>query len=104
MYHRSSPFQPADTHASFYVSGKHLIFETGNGVLEPLALALKSTITVDFHYQQLIAELTKHFIHTVMPHVVSMKKPKYVGCNRGRGNVHIVDRGCMDLAVVSGAF
>jgi hypothetical protein len=102
-YHRSSPFQPADTHVSLYVSGEHLVFKARDRVLEPFVLALKSTVAVDFHYQRPVAELTECFIHVVVPHVVSVKKPKYVGCNGGRGNVYIMDGSCVDLAVVGRA-
>jgi hypothetical protein len=40
----------------------------------------------------------------VMPHVVSMQEPKNVGGDGWWGNVHIVDGGSMDLAVVGGTF
>jgi hypothetical protein len=38
-----------------------------------------------------------------MPHIVSLKKPKNVGGNGRRGNVHVVNSGGVDLAMVSGA-
>jgi hypothetical protein len=71
-YHRPSHFQPADTHATLYVSGKHLILKSCYGLLEHLALMLQSAIAVDLGYERPITDLTKHFIHAVMPHVVSL--------------------------------
>jgi hypothetical protein len=37
-----------------------------------------------------------------MPHIVSLKKPKDVGRNGRRGNVHVMDGGGVDLAVIGG--
>jgi hypothetical protein len=37
-----------------------------------------------------------------MPHVVSVKKPKDIGCDGRRGNVHVMDGGRVDFAVISG--
>jgi hypothetical protein len=59
MYHSPGPFQPADTHAVFYVSGKQLILEPHNGLLEGPALMLKPAVTVDLCYQRSIADLTE---------------------------------------------
>jgi hypothetical protein len=102
-YHRPSPFQPTDAHALLYVSSEHLILQARDGILERLALALELSVAVNFRYQGSVTNLAERLIHMVMPHVVSMEKPKDVGCDKGRGNVHVVYGGCVDLTMVSGA-
>jgi hypothetical protein len=102
-YHRPSPFQPTDAQALLYVSSEHLILQARDRVLERLALVLKPMVAVNFCYQGSVANLTECLIHMVMSHVVSMEKPKDVGCDEGRGNVHVVYGGCVDFAVISGA-
>jgi hypothetical protein len=78
-----------------------LIFDACDGVLEGLTLPLESTVTGDLSHQWTIADFTERLIHVVMPHVVSMKKPKDVGRNGRRGNVHVMDGGSVDLTVIS---
>jgi hypothetical protein len=101
-YHGSGALQPTDTHASLDVAREQLIFDTRDGVLEGLTLPLESTITGNFSGQRTIADLTERLIHTVMPHIVSMKKPKNVGCDGRRGNIHVMNGGGVDLAVIRG--
>jgi hypothetical protein len=60
-------------------------------------------VTADLGDQQPVSNLSERLIHAVMPHIVSMKKPKNIGSNGRRGNVHIVDGLGVDLAVVSRA-
>jgi hypothetical protein len=64
---------------------------------------LESVVTVDLGDQRSISEFTECLIYAVMPHVVSMKKPKNVGCDERRGNVHVVNGLSVDLAMVGGA-
>jgi hypothetical protein len=66
-------------------------------------LTLESAVTADLSDQRSISEFTKCLIDVVMPHVISMEKPKNVGCDGRRGNVHVVNGLRMDLAMVSGA-
>jgi hypothetical protein len=102
MYHSPGGLQPTDTHASLDVAREQLIFNAGDGVLKGLTLPLESSVTGDLRCQRAITELTERLIHAVMPHVVSMKKPKDIGSNGRRGNVHVMDGGGVDLAVIRG--
>jgi hypothetical protein len=54
-------------------------------------LALESAVLVDLSDQRSISDLTECLIYAVMPHIVSVKKPKDVGCDKRRGNVHVVN-------------
>jgi hypothetical protein len=67
-----------------------------------LTLPLESTVSGNLGYQRTIANLTERLIHAVMPHIVSMKKPKNVGRNGRRGNVNVIDSGGVDLTVICG--
>jgi hypothetical protein len=71
--------------------------------LEGLPLTLESTIVADLCDQRSIPNLTERLVHAVMPHIVSMKEPKNVGCDGRRGNVHIMNGLSVDLAMVSRA-
>jgi hypothetical protein len=63
---------------------------------------LQPPIPIDFGLERPITNLTDGLIDIIVPHVVSIKKPKYVGGN-GRGRNVNVDNGCgMDLAVIGG--
>jgi ribosomal protein S27E len=73
-----------------------------DGILEGLTLPLESTVSGHFGHQRTIANLAERLIHAVMPHIVSMKKPKNVGRNGRRGNVNIMDSGGVDLTVIRG--
>jgi hypothetical protein len=66
-------------------------------------LALKSAVTADFSDQRSVPDLTECLIDAVMPHVVSMKKLKNVGCDGRKGNIHIMHGLCMDFAMIGGA-
>jgi hypothetical protein len=99
-YHSPGTLKLTDTHASLDVAREQLVFYARDGVLEGLTLPLESTVTSDLSCQRTIAILTERLIHVVMPHVVSMKKPKDVGRNRRRGNVHIMDGGSVDFTVI----
>jgi hypothetical protein len=64
---------------------------------------LKPPIPIDFGSERPIANLTYGFVHVVVPHVVGIKKPKYV-VSDGRGrNVDVDDGRGMNLAVIGGA-
>jgi hypothetical protein len=102
-HHCPRSLQPTDTHAPLNVACKQLILDARNGLLEGLTLALESAVMADLSDQRSISEFTEGLIYTVMSHVVSMEKPKDVGCDGRRGNVHVVNGLRVDLAMVSGA-
>jgi hypothetical protein len=64
---------------------------------------LESAIMADLSDQRSIPDLTERLIYAVMPHIVSVEKPKNVGCNGRRGNVHVMNGLGVNLAMVSGA-
>jgi hypothetical protein len=101
-YHRLHRLQPTDAHALLNVACKQLILDARNGILEGLTLALESAITVNFGNQRPISDLTERLIYAVMPHVVSLKKPKDVGCDGRRRNIHVMNRLSVDFAVIGG--
>jgi hypothetical protein len=72
MYHSPSRFQPADTHATLYVSGKHLVLKSRDGILEGLTLMLQPVVAIDLGNERPIADLTERLIDTIMPHVVGL--------------------------------
>jgi hypothetical protein len=103
-YHRLRTLQPTDTHALLNIACEQLILNARNRVLERLTLVLESVVTADLSDQRSISDLTDCLIYAVMPHVVSMKKPKNVSCDGRRGNVHVMDGLHVDFAVIGGAF
>jgi hypothetical protein len=54
-------------------------------------LAFESAVTGDLGDQRPIPDLTERLIYAVMPHIVSVEKPKNVGSDGRRGNVYIVN-------------
>jgi hypothetical protein len=81
-----------------------LIFDARDRILKGLPLALEPSVSSDFGYQRAIADLTERLIHAVMPHVVSVQKPKDIGGDGRRRDVNVMNGGGMDLTVVCGAF
>jgi hypothetical protein len=68
-----------------------------------VTLTLQPPISVDFGPKRPITNLTDGFVYVVMPHIVGVEKPEYVGGD-GRGrNVDVNDRRSVNFAVVSGA-
>jgi hypothetical protein len=64
---------------------------------------LKPLVPIDFGSKRPIANLTDGLVHIVVPHIISVKKLKYVGGD-GRGrNVDVDDGRGMNLAVIGGA-
>jgi hypothetical protein len=102
-HHSSRQLQPADTHPPFHISSKHLVFQASDRLLERPSLTLESPVTVDFGPKGPIAYLTDGLVNVVVPHVVSIKEPKYVGGNRRGRSVNIHDGRGVNLAVVSRA-
>jgi hypothetical protein len=102
-YRRPCTLQPTDTHAPLNVACKQLILDTRDGVLKRLTLALESAVAADLSDQRSISKLTECLVHAVMPHVVSMEKPKNVSCDGRRGNVHVMNGLCVEFAMVGGA-
>jgi hypothetical protein len=80
-----------------------LVFQASNRLLERPSLTLEPPISVDFGPERLITDLTYSLVHVVVPHIVSVKKPKYVGGNRRGWNVDVNDGRGMDLTVIGGA-
>jgi hypothetical protein len=103
MYHRPCRLQSTDTHAPFYVRCKHLIFKPSDRLLKGLLLALKSPVAVDLRSERAITDLPEGLVYAVMPHVVSIQKPKYVGSNERGRDIDVGDDSGMNLAVISGA-
>jgi hypothetical protein len=102
-YHGPSRLQSADTHPPLHVSSEHLIFQASDRLLERLALTLQPSIPIDLGPERPIAYLTDGLVDVVVPHIVSIKKPKYFGGN-GRGRNINVDDGCgVNLTMVGGA-
>jgi hypothetical protein len=66
-------------------------------------LTLESAVAADLSDQRSIPDLTERLIYTVMPHIVSVEKPKNIGCDGRRGNVHVMNGLGVDFAVISGA-
>jgi hypothetical protein len=99
-YHCPCRLQSADTHASLHVRRKHLVLKSTNRLLEGLTLTLESPVSVDLHSEGTIADLSDGLVYAIISHVVSVKKPKYVGGNRRRGNVNVDDGRSVDFAVV----
>jgi hypothetical protein len=73
-----------------------------DGILEGLTPLLESTVSGHFGHQRTVANLAERLIHAVMPHIVSVKKPKNVSRNGRRGNVNVMDSGSVDLTVIRG--
>jgi hypothetical protein len=64
---------------------------------------LKPSVPIDFGLERPIANLTYGLVHVVVPHVVSIEKPKYVGGD-GRGrNVNVDNGRGVNFAVIGGA-
>jgi hypothetical protein len=102
-HHSLRRLQPADTHPPLYISSKHLVFQASNRLLERLSLTLKPPIPIDFGSERPIANLTYGFVYVVVPHVVSIEKPKYVASDRRGWNVDVDNRRGMNFAVIGGA-
>jgi hypothetical protein len=102
-YHCPCTFKPTDAHAPLDVACEQLILNARNGLLEGLTLVFESAVTGDLSDQRSIPDLTERLIYAVMPHIVSVEKPKNVGSDGRRGNVHVMNGLGVDLAVVSGA-
>jgi hypothetical protein len=101
-YHRPCRLQSTDTHVSLHVRGKHLILESSNRLLERLMFTLESPVPIDLRSERAVADFPEGFVYAIIPHVVSVKKPKYIGGN-GRGrDVDVNDGRGMDFAVVCG--
>jgi hypothetical protein len=79
-----------------------LIFDACDGILEGLTLPFESTVSRHLGHQRTVTNLTERLIHAVMPHIVSLKKPKNVGRNGRRGDVNVMDGGGVDLTVIRG--
>jgi hypothetical protein len=95
--------QSADTHPPLHISSEHLIFQASDRLLEGPSLTLQLSVAVDFGSKGPITYLTDSLVDIVVPHVVSIEKPKYIGGNGRRGNVDVYDRRGMNLAVIGGA-
>jgi hypothetical protein len=102
-HHRPSRLQSADAHMPLYISCEHLILESTNRLLEGLTLALEPLIAVDLGPEGSVTELPEGFIHVIVAHVVSVEKPKDVGGDERRWNVHVDYRCRMNLAMVGGS-
>jgi hypothetical protein len=85
-----------------YISGKHLILQPVNGLLERLMLLLELSVSIDFCSKRAVAYLPKGFVHTLEPHIVNVEKLKYVGSDRRGRDVDIDDSRGVNLTVVSG--
>jgi hypothetical protein len=81
MYHRPCRLQLTDTHAPLHVRGKHLILESANRLLERLTLTLELPVPIDLRSERAVADLPEGFVYAIEPHIVSVKKPKYIGGN-----------------------
>jgi hypothetical protein len=103
MHHRPCTLQLTDAHTPLNVACKQLVFEAHDRFLEGLTLALESVVMADLSDQRSISDLTECLIYAVMPHIVSVEKPKDVGCDGRRGNVHVVNSLGVDFAVIGGA-
>jgi hypothetical protein len=75
---------------SLHISSKHLILEPSDRLLERLTLSFKPPIAIDFCLKGTVTKFPEGFVDTIVPHVVSVKKPQDVGSDRRWGNVHIV--------------
>jgi hypothetical protein len=102
-HHSPRRLQSADTHPPLHISSEHLVFQASDRLLERPPLTLKPPVSVDFGPQGPITDLTDGLVDVVVPHIVSIEKPKCVGGNRRRGDVDIYDRRGMNLAVIGGA-
>jgi hypothetical protein len=66
-------------------------------------LTLESLILIDLRSKRAVTDLPEGFVYTIVPHIVSVKKPKYIGGN-GRGrDIDVDDGGSVNLAVISGS-
>jgi hypothetical protein len=63
---------------------------------------LKLLVLVDLHLEGTITELPEGLVYEIMPHIVSVKKPKYIGGNKRGRDVDVNDGRSVDLAVVCG--
>jgi hypothetical protein len=80
-----------------------LVLQASDGLLERPPLTLKPPVSVDFGPQGPITDLTDSLVDVVVPHIVSIEKPKYVSGN-GRGrHVNVYDGCGVNFTVVSGA-
>jgi hypothetical protein len=64
---------------------------------------LKPPVSVDFGPQGPITNLTDGLIDVVVPHIVSIEKPKYVGGNRRGRHVNVYDGRGVDFTVIGRA-
>jgi hypothetical protein len=103
MYHRPRTLKLADAHAPLNITREQMVLNARNRVLERLTLTLELAVAADLSDQGSIADLAECLIYAIMPHVVSVEKLKNVGCDRRRGNVHVMNGLGVDFAMVSGA-
>jgi hypothetical protein len=102
-HHGSRRLQPADTHPPLHISSEHLILQASDGLLERPPLTLEPPVSVDFGPQGPITDLIDGLVDIVVPHIVSIEKPKYVGGNRRGSHVNVYDGRGVDFAVISRA-
>jgi hypothetical protein len=70
--------------------------------LEGLVLVLKLSVTVNLGSEGMVTELPKGLVHAIMPHIVSIEKPKDIGGDERGRNVDVNDGRSVNLAVVCG--
>jgi hypothetical protein len=104
MHHGPSALQSTYTHTLLNIAHEQLVLESLDRLLEGPTLLLEATISVNFGDQRSITDVAKCLIHTVMPHIVSVQKPKDIGSNKRWGNVDVVDGSSVNFAVVGGTF
>jgi hypothetical protein len=80
-----------------------LVLQASNRLLKGPSLTLKPPIPIDFGPEGPISDLTDGLVYVVVPHIVSIEKPKYVGGDGRRRDVDVYYGRGMDLAVISGA-
>jgi hypothetical protein len=65
-------------------------------------LTLELPVSIDLCFKRTITDLPEGLVYAIVPHVVSVKKPKYIGGN-GRGrDVDVDDGRGVDFTVVCG--
>jgi hypothetical protein len=70
--------------------------------LEGLTLALESPILVDLRSERTVTDLAEGLIYMVSPHVIGVKKPKYVGGNERGRDVDVDNGRGVNLAMIRG--
>jgi hypothetical protein len=68
-----------------------------------LSLTLKPPIPIDFGSKGPVTNLTEGFVYTIVTHIISVQQSQYVGGDRRRGDVEVVDSCGVYLAMVGRA-